>query len=147
MPRSTISLIRTLLMATFVFGAAGTLIELFLLAHTDGWEQWIPNVLLAGGLVVAAWCVASRRPIPLKVFRATMVTFVVAGLVGTALHFKGNVEWERESDPSIAGRELIWSALTGATPSLAPGTMIQLGLIGLLFTLRHPILTNSPEDQ
>jgi hypothetical protein len=28
----------------------------------------------------------------------------------------------------------------GATPLLAPGIMLQLGLVGLLFTFRHPAL-------
>ena len=30
--------------------------------------------------------------------------------------------------------------LRGATPALAPGAMVQLGLLGLAFTFRHPVL-------
>jgi hypothetical protein len=69
-----------------------------------------------------------------------MVACVIAGCVGLVLHYKGNVEFELEMYPSMAGGELVWKALTGATPALAPGTMVQLGLVGLAFTYRHPAL-------
>jgi hypothetical protein len=35
---------------------------------------------------------------------------------------------------------LFREALSGATPALAPGTMVQFGLLGLLYTYRHPRL-------
>jgi len=54
------------------------------------------------------------------------------------LHYRGNVEFERERDPSLSGLALVWEALRGATPSLAPGAMAQLGLLGLAITWRHP---------
>jgi hypothetical protein len=43
-------------------------------------------------------------------------------------------------NPALAGFELVRESLSGATPALAPGTMIQLGLIGLAYTYRHPRL-------
>jgi hypothetical protein len=53
-------------------------------------------------------------------------------------------------NPSAAGTDLIWESLTGAMPALAPGTMFQLGLVGLLYTYGHPGLgrparTDRPE--
>jgi hypothetical protein len=38
----------------------------------------------------------------------------------------------------MAGFELIWNSLTGATPALAPGSLIPLGLVGLIAVHRHP---------
>jgi hypothetical protein len=69
-----------------------------------------------------------------------MVLFVVSGALGLLLHFKGNVTFELEMEPSVSGWPLIWAALRGATPALAPGTMVQLGLIGLAYTYHHPAL-------
>jgi hypothetical protein len=69
-----------------------------------------------------------------------MWLFVVSGLVGLWLHYKGNVEFEREMYPALAGLQLFKQAMTGATPSLAPGTMVQFGMLGLLYAFRHPAL-------
>jgi hypothetical protein len=68
-----------------------------------------------------------------------MVLCLFAGLVGLGLHYQGNVEFELEMYPSMGGVDLVWEALTGATPALAPGTMVGLGLLGLAYTHRHPV--------
>jgi hypothetical protein len=49
-----------------------------------------------------------------------------------------------ESNPSLAGWDLVWQAIGGKTPPLlAPGAMIQLGLVGLAYTYKHPALGRS----
>ena len=50
-------------------------------------------------------------------------------------------------NPTAAGGSLIWSSLTGAMPALAPGTLIHLGLVGLLSTYRHSIFAGSADAQ
>ena len=50
-------------------------------------------------------------------------------------------------NPSATRRELIWESLTGAMPLLAPGTMVQLGVVGLLYTFRHPIFSVTRETE
>ena len=72
-----------------------------------------------------------------------MLLFVAAGIVGVYLHYQSNVEFELEMNPAAAGWELIRESLTGAMPALAPGTMVHLGLIGLLYTWRHPVFSLS----
>jgi hypothetical protein len=69
-----------------------------------------------------------------------MAACVVAGAVGFYLHMRGNFEFELESNPSLRGAALVWEALKGATPSLAPGALAQLGLLGLVAAHRHPAL-------
>jgi hypothetical protein len=69
---------------------------------------------------------------------------VAAGVAGLVLHAKGNLEWALERDESLRGWPLIWKILRGATPLLAPGAMAQLGLLGLVFTYRHPALARGP---
>jgi hypothetical protein len=69
-----------------------------------------------------------------------MIVFVVAGALGLVLHFKGNMEWALERQPELSGMTLVWKSLTGATPALAPGALAQLGLLGLVWSYRHPAL-------
>jgi hypothetical protein len=133
------AMVRRILLAIFLIGAIGTGAELLLLEHTAEW-QLVPLVLIAISLLVLGWLAVSRRMAVVRVFQVTMVAFLVSGAAGLALHYRGNVEFELEMYPSLGGAELFWKALTGATPALAPGTMIQLGLIGLTFTYRHPAL-------
>jgi hypothetical protein len=50
------------------------------------------------------------------------------------------MEFELEMYPSMAGFELVRESMSGATPALAPGTMLVLALIGLTYSYRHPRL-------
>ena len=69
-----------------------------------------------------------------------MAMYVGSGALGMYFHLKANVEFELELHPTVRGMELVIESLTGAMPALAPGTMTQLGLLGLLITFRHPAL-------
>jgi hypothetical protein len=133
----TLALIRAALMLILLVGLVGTEVELLLLEHTDGVWQIVPLVLLGLGIVMAVWCIAKKSAASIRGLRATMILFIVSGLLGVVLHFKGNVAYEHDSDPSLSGRALYVSAVSGSTPTLAPGTMIQLGLVGLVFTFRY----------
>lgn len=129
------TLLSRLLLALFVIGAAGTLVELLLLGHVEGWQQLLPVVLLAGGLVVAGWHAWRPASATLRTLRWLGVGYVLSGLVGIWFHYSGNAEFELELSPDTAGWRLIREALTGATPALAPGTMIWFGLLALLVTI------------
>jgi hypothetical protein len=132
--------LRPLLLALVIFTAAGLVPELLLLKHYDSVWQVVPFAVLLATLVTAA--VAWRRPAPgtLAAFRAVMWLCVLAGIAGVVLHAKGNWEWALERDDTLHGWPLVWKILRGATPLLAPGAMTQLGLLGLLYTYRHPAL-------
>lgn len=130
--------IRTLLVVTLVIGIVGTSTELLLLGHFESVAQWIPLALLALGLAELVWHVASPGRASVRALQVTMVLFIVSGGIGVGLHYDGNVEFELEMYPSMGGLELIRKTLTGATPVLAPGTMVLLGLVGLAHTYQHP---------
>lgn len=110
-------------------GLVGTASELLLLGHYEEPAQWIPLGLLASGLPVVVWALARPTAAASIVALSLGVVYLLSGALGVLLHFKGNVEFEREMYPDMAGAELVWESLTGATPALAPGTM---GLLGLL---------------
>ena len=132
--------IRRLLLALIVVGAAGLLAELLLLEHTENGFQWMPLVTLA--LIIALTIVIGLRPSAgtVRAYQVLMVLTVLIGALGVFLHYDGNTEFELEMDPSARGFPLLWSALHGATPALAPGALIQLGLLGLVAMYRHPLL-------
>jgi hypothetical protein len=133
--------VRRLLLATLWLGLAGTCTELILLKHTEDLRQWIPLVLIAFSFVVLAWHGMGRGPASARVIRWLMAGFIVSGLAGIYFHYKGSVEFKLESNPSLAGWELFWQAIGNkAPPLLAPGAMIQLGLLGLAYTYKHPAL-------
>jgi hypothetical protein len=141
----TVAVIRRLLLALFLIGGLGTGTELLLLGHTEGPWQWSPVALISVSFGVLVWYGFDRRRAPLRVFGLTMVLFVLSGAVGVWLHYRGNAEFEREMYPSLQGIGLFRESMTGATPVLAPGTMLELGLIGLAYTYRHPALTGSDD--
>lgn len=135
--------VRRTLLGLFVFGSLGTGTELLLLEHTEKRWQPVPLVLLALGLVLlAAQLLASSRVFA-RLFQGAMLLFLAGGVAGTLLHFRGNVEFEQEMHPDGTRWELFRGAIQGATPALAPGTMILLGVIGLLYAYRHPVLDES----
>lgn len=115
-----------------VLGLTGLEIELVLLKHTDGVWQIVPLVLLGVGLVIALWYYRRRSAGDVVVLSCVMVLFIASGVAGTVLHYQGNVVYEQESNPGLAGRELYKAAVQGSTPTLAPGAMIQVGLLGLI---------------
>jgi hypothetical protein len=124
--------IRRALLTVFTAASLGTGIELILLGHTEQRWQWVPVVLTFTGAFAAAGFRLVRGRIGRRAFQATMMLFVVSGAVGLALHYRGNVEFALEMEPGARGWTLIKEALTGATPALAPGTMVLLGAIGLI---------------
>lgn len=135
----TLAVIRRILLCILLIGMAGTTVELLLLKHDEGPGQLIPLVLLAMAFLAIGWHAASHSRISLLAVQMTMGLFVVAGLVGMYLHYTANVEFQREMDRSLAGMPLFWKAMAAkAPPALAPGSMSQLGLIGLAYSYRYP---------
>ena len=139
--------IRRGLLATLLLGICGTLVELLLLKHTDGLWQLAPLALLGVALAVLVAHQLLARAATIRALQGVMILFLASGVVGLALHYRGNVEWELERMASLSGVELFRHAVMGATPTLAPGAMVILGLIGLLYTYRHPATSRAaPND-
>ena len=141
-----ISLRRGLLLI-FVIGTVGLGTELLLLEHFEEWRQQVPLVLLTLGLVLLAVRLFYRGAIILRLFRLTMLAFVLGGMVGLWFHLSSNMEFELEIYPTLSGLELLSKALGGAMPALAPGALVQLGLIGFLYTYQHPVLNREQTQE
>lgn len=134
----TLSGLRRLLGVVLLLGMAGTFVELILLQHDEDRLQLVPLVLLGAGILAVGWHAWARSSASALVVRGLMVLFVAAGLAGVYYHFAANVEFQRETDPTLRGTALVWQALEAKVPpALAPGVMLQLGLVGLAYTYRH----------
>ena len=140
--------IRRILLALFLLGVVGAAVELLLLGHTEDTLQWVPLLLFALGSLVLLVHAVVRRAATVRVFQLTMILFVISGFVGCYLHYRARVELKLETNPALAGWQLFREAITGGTvpPVLAPGMMIQLGLLGLAYTYRHPALIASVDQ-
>jgi hypothetical protein len=61
---------------------------------------------------------------------------VLAGFAGAAAHFIGSAEFQLERDRSMSTWDLVVKVMRAkAPPVLAPGMMLQLGLLGLAYVL------------
>lgn len=139
--RDSGAILRRGILLIFVIGTVGLGTELLLLDHFEEWRQQVPLVLLALGLVLLAIRLFYRGVIILRLFRLIMLAFVLGGIVGLWFHLSSNMEFELEMYPTLTGLELLSKALGGAMPALAPGALVQLGLIGFLYSYQHPALS------
>jgi hypothetical protein len=125
------------LLGLLTVGLAGLSAELVLLGHYDGPEQLIPLILIAAALASIGWQFVTRSAASLLAFRSVMLLLVAAGLLGVVLHYRGNLEFQLETDPSAHGWPLFMKVMRAkAPPALAPGALSQLGLLGLVYAYR-----------
>ena len=132
---SVLALARRVILVILLVGMVGILIELLLLEHFEDTLQTVPLGLLGVGLISLLWHARSPHRTSTRAVRTVMVLILVSGVLGLYLHYRGNVEFERERRPQVGGWTLFREAMMGATPALAPGAMIQLGLLGLLYAV------------
>ena len=134
---SPLARIRWWLLAVLVFELTGTLVELLLLHHFEDVLQWVPLALIVLTLLLVAWHIARPQPTNVRALQATMCGFVLAGFVGIGAHLQGAAEFQWEMDPSQPKWNIFKKALQAqAPPALAPGVMLQMGLLGLIYTYR-----------
>lgn len=127
-----LSTITKLLAAVLIFGMGGLLAELLLIAHYEDAAQWIPIGLLALGLITVIFDLGVARGWTQLSIQLTMVLLVTAGALGIYFHFQGSREFQVEMDPHMSGTSLVWHVLRAKSPpTLAPGSMMQLGILGL----------------
>ncbi len=122
-------------------GTVGMSVELWLIGHHEDANQLIPLVVAGIGLISAGWLAAAPGGAGLRLFQFVMLLYVGSGVIGIALHYQANAEFQREVDPAIGGLALVRKVVEAtAPPALAPGMMVQLGLLGLAYTYKHPVL-------
>ncbi|HEY6254710.1 MAG TPA: hypothetical protein VIY51_02850 [Xanthobacteraceae bacterium] len=126
--------LRLWIVGVIVLGLIGTMTELLLLEHDEQALQFVPLVLMVLGAVTLAWYTTAKDSASLRALQVVMGLFVLSGFAGMAAHFNGSMEYQLEINPDLSLSELLDKILRAkAPPLLAPGMMIQLGLLGLAY--------------
>ena len=129
-----LGMLRLWILGVLVLGLLGTVVELVLLSHYEQPVQLVPVVLIVLALIVLAWHVMGHSAASLRVLMGLMILFVLAGFAGFVAHFYGSAEFQLDLEPSLSTWELLEKVMRAkAPPLLAPGMMMQLGLLGLAY--------------
>jgi hypothetical protein len=135
--------LRGLMLGLVAFGLVGLATELTFLEHYEEASMAIPFAAIVAALGAVLWLAFSPSAMAVRVARIVMVLFVAVGALGVVLHYQGSLEFQVDMDPTASASQLFWKVMhMKAPPTLAPGAMVQLGLLGLLITYRHPALTS-----
>ena len=131
--------LRQFLLALLAFGLIGLGIELVLLEHHEELSMLVPFAALTVGLVAVTMHAVSGTARTARVLRVAMILLMLAGATGIVLHFRGGLEFQLEMNATLPRWTLFWKVMhMKAPPILAPGVMVQLGLVGLISTYRQP---------
>lgn len=138
----SLPILRRGILALLAFGSVGLIGELVLLEHYEETQQFIPLVLLVLTLASILWHWLDGREPSLRAFQVVMLLLIIGGTAGLLFHLSANYELEKELNPDSTGMAFWLEVIRGDMPTLAPGTLIQFGLLGLLYAYRHPLLMN-----
>jgi hypothetical protein len=129
-----VGLLRSLVLAVLVIGLLGTVTELVLLEHYEQVLQLVPVVLIAAALAAIVWQLIAKNAASLRALEIIMYLFALAGFAGVLAHFNGSAEFQLDLNPSMSTWELLEKVMRAkAPPLLAPGMMLQMGLLGLIY--------------
>ena len=122
--------LRQAILGAFCFMVVGTTTELYLLDHYEDVQQLIPLLCLGASLVLVIVLLVKPTAWVVRSFQVLLGLTALSGVYGAFLHLRANYEFEREMKPTATASEALRESLSGALPSLAPGSMIVLALIG-----------------
>ena len=140
---TTLEVLRRLQGGLLLVGLAGAATELLLIGHHEDLWQRIPLVTIGLGALAGIVLAAASRVSPpalglVRLFRAAMVLLILSGVAGVVLHYRANMAFKLEMDPSMSGFALFSSVVRAkAPPALAPASLVLLGLLGLVSVFRR----------
>ena len=115
----------------------GTLLELWLVNHTEDVVQWVPFVLAGVGLLLTLVVITRPQPAIIRLLQWWTLLLIVGSVFGVFEHVANNVSFEREINPNATLNRLIWRGLSGPNPLLAPGTLAIAALLAMAATYKY----------
>ena len=141
-----VRMLRHFMLAILAIAMTGTFIELLLMNHYEDRWQMIPLALLALAALAFGWYGICSGRASIRAIQVVMVFFLAGGIAGLVLHYRASAAFYTEGDPTIQGWHLVLKVFQSkAPPALAPALFLQMGLIGLAYTYRHPSLGRAEE--
>lgn len=127
-----------LILAGFIF--IGTPLELWLTEHFESPPQVIPFILCGLGLLAVMVVLWRPQRATLLALRGVMGLVFLGSLFGVFEHVEHNMAFELEIRPNAIPSDLIFEALRGVNPLLAPGILALAAIIAVVATYYHPAL-------
>ncbi|MBI5563802.1 MAG: hypothetical protein HY870_02830 [Chloroflexi bacterium] len=119
---------------------AGTILELWVINHTQEAIQWLPFILCGVGLVaVGAALLRPQRPVLIGL-RWLMGAVTLGSVFGVIEHIESNLGFVLEIHPDATTGQILAGALGGASPFLAPGMLGLAAVLAVAATYYHPAL-------
>ena len=120
---------------TLTFFLLGTFVELYLINHYTDIFQIIPIVCVAISFFSFLVLIFKVTRLTLKLFKFTLLSNSLIGLLGVFFHLNSNYEFEKEMKPSSDSWGLFVESLSGALPALAPLNLVILSMVGYSYIL------------
>jgi hypothetical protein len=120
----------------------GTTIELVLAEHTEDHIQLVPFVLCALGLIAVLMTLIRPQRLTLLALRGVMGLLILGSLFGIYEHLQSNIAFELDIRPGAVVFDVLFEALKGAAPLLAPGILALAGVLAIAATYYHPGLSS-----
>jgi hypothetical protein len=143
-PADTLRRLRLFLLGLSILLFGGTVVELLLVNHKEDFVQLIPFVLCALGAIANLVVLVRPRRVTVLGLRLCMLLVMCGSLFGIYEHFSNNVAFQREIKPNAPMSEALLTAVAGANPLLAPGTLAVAAVLALAATYYHPSLYSEP---
>ena len=136
-PAEVLSRLRRFLLAFSVLLLGGSLVELFLVEHTEDAVQLIPFALCGLGALAALAALFKPRRATVWALRVCMILVVAGSLYGVYEHVSNNLAFQKEVNPNAPTGEMLRGALGGANPLLAPGILAAAAALALAAVYRQ----------
>jgi len=137
-----IAVIRKILLVMLVASLLGTAAELVTIGHVKPIVQLLPILVLGLSTGAIAAYGISKSGKAIRVLQSAMVLCIVSGFLGIFVHIGVSASEAKSKDKTLEGMKLVRVAITGVAPPLAPAILIQIGLVGLAYSYKHPALMN-----
>lgn len=145
-PAEVLRRLRLFLLVFSILLLGGALVELLMVEHTGDAVQLIPFALCGLGVAAVLAALLKPRRATFQALRVCMLLVVCGSLYGVYSHVENNYEFQREVHPNASASELMWGALAGANPLLAPGILAVAAMLALAAAYRHPALGGVEEE-
>lgn len=132
--------LRRFLLATSALLFTGTIIELWLVGHTESVVQFIPFALCGLGLIIVIVGLLRPHRATLLALRICLGMVVLGSLYGIYEHVVGNIAFQNEIHPNAKTSEVLLGAIGGGNPLLAPATLGLAAVLAIAASYHHPAL-------
>ena len=119
---------------------AGTVLELWVINHTEEPIQWLPFILCGIGLVAVGAALLRPQRRVLLGLRWLMGAVTLGSVFGVIEHIESNLGFVLEIHPNATTEQILTGALGGASPLLAPGMLALAAILAIAATYYHPAL-------